>query len=154
MFIALPGPVFEAARRVAGSTPGTVRGKTAAAPVGRKGSGLADQPQGGFRQLVEPVDQGVAVQVAGRDGERQAHVPGAIETGSGDRENAFGLQDADEGDVVGDGRLGNDAMTILDYLAIGLLMMLLAVARWFAQRKFELFPVGYDAQRRSPMPKF
>jgi hypothetical protein len=32
-------------------------------------------------------------------------------------------------------------MTIFDYLAIGLLlMMLLAAARWFAQRKFELFP--------------
>ena len=31
------------------------------------------------------------------------------------------------------------AMTIPDYLAIGLLlMMLLAAARWFAQRKFEL----------------
>jgi hypothetical protein len=30
-------------------------------------------------------------------------------------------------------------MTIPDYLAIGLLiMMLLAAARWFAQRKFEL----------------
>ena len=39
----------------------------------------------------------------------------------------------------GDGRVGNDAMTIPDYLAIGLLlMMLLAAARWFAQRKFEL----------------
>ena len=61
-----------------------------------------------------------------------------------------GLQFAD-----GDGHVGNDAMTIFDYLAIGLLlMMLLAAARWFAQRKFELFPVGSDAQRRSPMPKF
>jgi len=39
----------------------------------------------------------------------------------------------------GDGHVGNDAMTIPDYLAIGLLlMMLLAAARWFAQRKFEL----------------
>ena len=39
----------------------------------------------------------------------------------------------------GDGYVGNDAMTIPDYLAIGLLlMMLLAAARWFAQRKFEL----------------
>ena len=39
----------------------------------------------------------------------------------------------------GDGHVGNDAMSIPDYLAIGLLlMMLLAVARWFAQRKFEL----------------
>ena len=39
----------------------------------------------------------------------------------------------------GDGHVGNDAMTIFDYLAIGLLlMMLLAAARWFAQRKFEL----------------
>ena len=38
-----------------------------------------------------------------------------------------------------DGHVGNDAMTIPDYLAIGLLlMMLLAAARWFAQRKFEL----------------
>ena len=57
--------------------------------------------------------------------------------------------------IDGGGHVGNDAMTILDYLAIGLLlMMLLAAARWFAQRKFELFPVGSDAQRRSPMPKF
>jgi hypothetical protein len=39
----------------------------------------------------------------------------------------------------GDGHVGNDAMTIPDCLAIGLLlMMLLAAARWFAQRKFEL----------------
>jgi hypothetical protein len=39
----------------------------------------------------------------------------------------------------GDGHVGNYAMTIPDYLAIGLLlMMLLAAARWFAQRKFEL----------------
>jgi hypothetical protein len=46
-------------------------------------------------------------------------------------------------------------MTIPDYFAIGfLLMMLLAAARWFAQRKFELFPIGSDTQRRSPMPKF
>jgi hypothetical protein len=39
----------------------------------------------------------------------------------------------------GDGHVGNDAMTIPDYLAIGLLlMMVLGAARWFAQRKFEL----------------
>ena len=39
----------------------------------------------------------------------------------------------------GDGHVGNDAMTIPDYVAIGfLLMTLLAAARWFAQRKFEL----------------
>jgi hypothetical protein len=39
----------------------------------------------------------------------------------------------------GDGHVGNDAVTIPDYVAIGLLLiMLLAVARWFAQRKFEL----------------
>ena len=39
----------------------------------------------------------------------------------------------------GDGHVRNDSMTIPDYLAIGLLlMMLLAAARWFAQRKFEL----------------
>ena len=45
-------------------------------------------------------------------------------------------------------------MTIPDYLAIGLLLMMpLAAARWFAQRKFELFPTGSDIQRRSPMPK-
>jgi hypothetical protein len=32
-----------------------------------------------------------------------------------------------------------DAMTIPDYVAFGLLlMMVLVVARWFAQRKFEL----------------
>ena len=55
----------------------------------------------------------------------------------------------------GDGHVRNDAMTIPDYLAIGLvLMMPLAAARWFAQRKFELFPTGSDTQRRSPMPKF
>ena len=37
------------------------------------------------------------------------------------------------------GIVRDDAMTIPDYLAIGLLlMMLLATARWFAQRKFEL----------------
>jgi hypothetical protein len=30
-------------------------------------------------------------------------------------------------------------MTILDYIAIGILLMMLpAAARWFAQRKFEL----------------
>ena len=34
-------------------------------------------------------------------------------------------------------------MTIPDYVAIGfLLMTLLAAARWFAQRKFELCPTG------------
>ena len=39
----------------------------------------------------------------------------------------------------GDGHVGNDAMTIPDYLAIGfLLTTALAAARWFAQRKFEL----------------
>jgi hypothetical protein len=39
--------------------------------------------------------------------------------------------------VSGNG--GNEAMTIPDYVAIGLLlMMLLAAARWFAERKFEL----------------
>jgi hypothetical protein len=44
-----------------------------------------------------------------------------------------------------------DAMTIPDYLAIGLLIaMPLLAARWFAQRKFELFPSGSDTQRRSP----
>ena len=54
----------------------------------------------------------------------------------------------------GDGHVGNDAMTIPDFLAIGLLLVMpLAAARWFAQRKFELFPTGSDTQRRSPMPK-
>jgi len=54
----------------------------------------------------------------------------------------------------GDGHLGNDAMTIPDYVAIGfLLTSLLAAARWFARRKFELFP-GSDIQRRTPVPKF
>jgi hypothetical protein len=39
----------------------------------------------------------------------------------------------------GDGHVRNDAMTIPDYVAIGvLLMMPLAAVRWFAQRKFEL----------------
>jgi hypothetical protein len=39
----------------------------------------------------------------------------------------------------GDGHLGNEAMTIPDYVAIGLLlMMLLAAVRWFAEKKFEL----------------
>jgi hypothetical protein len=40
-------------------------------------------------------------------------------------------------------------MTIPDYLAIGLLlMMVLAAARWFAQRKFELYdPPKSDIQR-------
>jgi hypothetical protein len=38
-----------------------------------------------------------------------------------------------------DGPVGNEPMTIPDYVAIGLLIMtLLAAARWFAQRKFEL----------------
>jgi hypothetical protein len=47
--------------------------------------------------------------------------------------------------------VGKDAMTIPDYLAIGfLLVMPLVAARWFAQRKFELFPIGSDTQRRSP----
>ena len=42
-------------------------------------------------------------------------------------------------------------MTIPDYLAIGfLLVMPLVAARWFAQRKFELFPTGSDIQRRGP----
>jgi len=55
----------------------------------------------------------------------------------------------------GDGHLGNDAVTIPDYVAIGfLLTSLLAAARWFAQRKFELYPTGSDIQRRSPVPKF
>jgi len=41
--------------------------------------------------------------------------------------------------VSGNGHCGDDAMTIPDYVAFGLLlMMVLAVARWFAQRKFEL----------------
>ena len=53
------------------------------------------------------------------------------------------------------GIAGKDAMTVPDYLAAGfLLVMPLVAAWWFAQRKFELFPVGSDAQRRSPMPKF
>ena len=53
------------------------------------------------------------------------------------------------------GIAGKDAMTVPDYLAVGfLLVMPLVAAWWFAQRKFELFPVGSDAQRRSPMPKF
>jgi hypothetical protein len=39
----------------------------------------------------------------------------------------------------GDGHVGNDAMTIPDYVAIGLLlMMLLAALRWFAGKEFEL----------------
>jgi len=39
----------------------------------------------------------------------------------------------------GDGHVGNDTMTIPDYVAIGfLLMMLLAAVRWFAEKKFEL----------------
>jgi preprotein translocase subunit Sec61beta len=55
--------------------------------------------------------------------------------------------------VSGNG--GNVAMTIPDYVAAAVLvMMLLAAARWFAQRKFELRPIGSDAQRRSPVPKF
>jgi hypothetical protein len=42
-------------------------------------------------------------------------------------------------------------MTLPDYLAIGfLLVMPLVAARWFAQRKFELFPTGSDTQRRGP----
>jgi hypothetical protein len=40
---------------------------------------------------------------------------------------------------VGEWPLWDDAMTIPDYVAIGLLLMiLLAAARWFAERKFEL----------------
>jgi hypothetical protein len=51
----------------------------------------------------------------------------------------------------GDGHVGNDAMAIPDYVAIGLLLVMpLAAARWFAHRKFELFPTGSDTQRRSP----
>jgi hypothetical protein len=39
----------------------------------------------------------------------------------------------------GDGHLGRDDMTIPDYVAIGILLMMpLAAVRWFAQRKFEL----------------
>jgi hypothetical protein len=54
----------------------------------------------------------------------------------------------------GDGRLGNDAMTIADYVAIGfLLTSLLAAARWFAQRNFELFPTGSDIQAAEPCAK-
>jgi hypothetical protein len=50
------------------------------------------------------------------------------------------------------GIVGNDAMTVPDYIAIGflLIVMPLIAARWFAQRKFELFPTGSDTQRRSP----
>jgi len=49
------------------------------------------------------------------------------------------------------GIVGKDAMTVPDYLAVGfLLVMPLIAARWFAQRKFELFPTGSDTQRRSP----
>jgi hypothetical protein len=45
-------------------------------------------------------------------------------------------------------------MTIPGYFAIGFLVMaLLAAARWFAQRKFELFPTGSETQRCSPVPK-
>jgi hypothetical protein len=37
------------------------------------------------------------------------------------------------------GMLGSNAMTVPDYVAIGvLLMMLLGAVRWFAERKFEL----------------
>ena len=51
----------------------------------------------------------------------------------------------------GMGIVGKDAMTVPDYLAVGfLLVMPLIAARWFAQRKFELFPTGSDTQRRSP----
>jgi len=47
--------------------------------------------------------------------------------------------------------VGKDAMTIPDYLAVGLLLaMPLLAAWWFAQRKFELFSTGSDTQRRSP----
>jgi hypothetical protein len=47
------------------------------------------------------------------------------------------------------GIVGIDAMTIPDYLAVGfLLVMPFVAARWFAQRKFELFPTGSDTQRR------
>ena len=53
--------------------------------------------------------------------------------------------------LSGNGHCRKDAMTIPDYLAIGfLLLMPLVAARWFAQRKFELFPTGSDTQRRSP----
>jgi len=39
----------------------------------------------------------------------------------------------------GDGHVRSDAVTIPDYVAIGILLTsLLAAARWFAQRKFEL----------------
>jgi len=38
-----------------------------------------------------------------------------------------------------DGHVRSDAVTIPDYVAIGILLTsLLAAARWFAQRKFEL----------------
>jgi hypothetical protein len=41
--------------------------------------------------------------------------------------------------LTGTGMLGKDDMTIPDYVAIGILLMMpLAVVRWFAQRKFEL----------------
>jgi hypothetical protein len=41
--------------------------------------------------------------------------------------------------VSGNGHCGADSMTIPDYVAAAfLLMMVLAVARWFSQRKFEL----------------
>jgi hypothetical protein len=43
--------------------------------------------------------------------------------------------------LSGKGIAGNDAMTVPDYLAIGFLLVVmpLIAARWFAQRKFELF---------------
>ena len=56
--------------------------------------------------------------------------------------------------VGGDGHLGNDAMTIPDYVPIGfLLASSLAAARWFAQRKFELFPTGSDYPAAQPGAK-
>ena len=55
----------------------------------------------------------------------------------------------------GDGHVGNDAMTIPDYVAIGfLLMTLLAAARWFAQRKFELCPTGSASSGAAPCQNF
>ena len=49
-----------------------------------------------------------ALDCLARNGQREPHVAAAAETGAGDGQDAFLLQQADERDVVGDGRLGEN----------------------------------------------
>src|ERR1017187_1497807 len=71
-------------------------------------------PYRGTRRRHGPFETGQrALYGVPRDGQRQTHVAGASESRTGDGKDALLLQQADELDVVGDGRLGKEVKCAL-----------------------------------------